>query len=229
LTPGHKDFRRRSSPEERMNVLATLGSGQETLRNVLPDFRNAPATLRNVPRWRTNVPQVRMSVPQPRSSVPRPRINVPWSRMSVPWRCFGAPGCCKNVPEVRRVDSALRGHPEGSAYGLHGSLITLDVIILERYHLGVIRSFRDPETERLFLRHGARRLPSEIVRSALRKLVLLHSAESLQDLRQPPGNRLERLTRDREGQHSIRINDQWRICFVWKDGDAFEVEIVDYH
>jgi proteic killer suppression protein len=63
----------------------------------------------------------------------------------------------------------------------------------------------------------------------LRKLSILHSAVVLQDLRTPPGNRLERLTRDRAGQHSIRINDQWRICFVWKDGDAFDVEIVDYH
>jgi toxin HigB-1 len=93
----------------------------------------------------------------------------------------------------------------------------------------VIRSFRDPETERLFLRHGSRRLPSEIVRTALRKLVVLHSAESIQELRIPPGNRLERLVGARVGQHSIRINDQWRICFIWKDGDAFDVEIVDYH
>jgi len=64
---------------------------------------------------------------------------------------------------------------------------------------------------------------------ALRKLVILDAAESLEDLRVPPGNRLEKLSRDRAGQHSIRINDQWRICFVWKDGDAYEVEIADYH
>lgn len=93
----------------------------------------------------------------------------------------------------------------------------------------MIRSFRDPETERLFLRRGSRRLPPEVLRVALRKLVLIHSVESLQELRVPPGNRLERLSGDREGQHSIRINARWRICFVWKDGDAYDVEIVDYH
>lgn len=93
----------------------------------------------------------------------------------------------------------------------------------------MIRSFRDPGTERLFLRLGSRRLPSDIQRNALRKLVILDSAGSLQDLRIPPGNRLEKLSGEREGQHSLRINDQWRICFIWKDGDAHEVEIVDYH
>lgn len=95
--------------------------------------------------------------------------------------------------------------------------------------VAMIRSFRDPETEKLFSRQGSRRLPSEIIRAGLKKLVLLHAAESLQDLRVPPGNRLERLSGDREGQHSIRINERWRICFVWKDGDAHDVEIVDYH
>jgi toxin HigB-1 len=93
----------------------------------------------------------------------------------------------------------------------------------------MIRSFRDPETERLFLRLGSRRLPPDVQRHALRKLVLLDSAVSLQDLRQPPGNRLEKLAGNREGQHSIRVNERWRLCFVWKDGDAQDVEIVDYH
>lgn len=93
----------------------------------------------------------------------------------------------------------------------------------------MIRSFRDSETERLFFHRESRRLPSEIARAALKKLVLLHAAESLQDLRVPPGNRLEKLSGGREGQHSIRINSQWRICFVWRDRDAHEVEIVDYH
>jgi proteic killer suppression protein len=68
-----------------------------------------------------------------------------------------------------------------------------------------------------------------VQRLALRKLVILDAAESLQDLRVPPGNRLERLSGDRTGQHSIRVNDQWRICFRWRDGDALDVEIVDYH
>lgn len=93
----------------------------------------------------------------------------------------------------------------------------------------MIRSFRDPETERLFHRQASRRLPSEILRVAYRKLSVLHAAEALQDLRLPPGNRLEKLSGDRDGQYSIRINERWRICFVWKDNDAYDVEIVDYH
>lgn len=93
----------------------------------------------------------------------------------------------------------------------------------------MIRSFRDRETERLFCREPVRKLPQDVRRVALRKLVLLDAAESLEDLRRPPGNRLEKLTGDRAGQHSIRINDQWRVCFRWKDGDAEDVEIVDYH
>ena len=93
----------------------------------------------------------------------------------------------------------------------------------------MIRSFREDETRKVFDRQLSRRLPAEIQRSALRKLLLLDGAESLEDLRSPPGNRLEKLTGDRAGQHSIRVNDQWRICFVWKVSDAFEVEITDYH
>jgi proteic killer suppression protein len=93
----------------------------------------------------------------------------------------------------------------------------------------VIRSFRDDETERVFRRERSRRLPSGIQRSALRKLLILDAAETIEDLRVPPGNRLEKLSGDRVGQHSIRINDQWRICFRWEDGDAADVEIVDYH
>jgi toxin HigB-1 len=92
----------------------------------------------------------------------------------------------------------------------------------------MIRSFCDPESERVFQRRGSRRLPPDIQRVALRRLVMLDAADTLQDLRVPPGNRLERLSGDREGQHSIRINDRWRICFVWKEGDAHEVEIVHY-
>jgi len=93
----------------------------------------------------------------------------------------------------------------------------------------MIRSFRDPETEEVFQRRGSRRLPQDMRRVALRRLVMLDAAETLADLRVPPGNRLEKLSGDREGQHSIRINDRWRICFVWREGDAHEVEIVDYH
>lgn len=93
----------------------------------------------------------------------------------------------------------------------------------------MIRSFQDRETEKIFRRERSRRLPPAIHRVALRKLVTLDAAESLEDLGVLPGNRLEKLSGDRRGQYSIRINDQWRICFVWKGGDAYEIEIADYH
>ena len=93
----------------------------------------------------------------------------------------------------------------------------------------MIKSFADPDTERLFRRESVRRFPAELLRMMLRKLVVVDAAEQLDDLRVPPGNRLEKLRGDRAGQHSIRINDQWRICFRWKESDAFDVEIVDYH
>ncbi|HRN69224.1 MAG TPA: type II toxin-antitoxin system RelE/ParE family toxin, partial [Promineifilum sp.] len=89
--------------------------------------------------------------------------------------------------------------------------------------------FRDKETERIFKRQLSRKLPSDIQQVALRKLRMLNRAQSLQDLRVPPANRLEKLSGNRSGQYSIRINDQWRICFAWRDEDAYEVEIVDYH
>jgi proteic killer suppression protein len=95
--------------------------------------------------------------------------------------------------------------------------------------VSVIRSFASRETERLYLREPVRKLPHDIVRRARMKLEILGAAERLEDLRIPPSNRLEKLTADREGQYSIRVNDQWRICFIWRDGDAYEVEIVDYH
>ncbi len=93
----------------------------------------------------------------------------------------------------------------------------------------MIRSFRDRDTERLFHRQPAPKLPANLQRVALRKLVQLDAAATLDDLRIPPGNRLEKLGKDRLGQHSIRINDQFRLCFRWAAGDAHEVEIVDYH
>ncbi len=93
----------------------------------------------------------------------------------------------------------------------------------------MIKSFADPDTERLFRRERVRRFPGDLLRVMLRKLVVIDSAERLGDLRVPPGNRLEKLRGDRAGQHSIRVNDQWRICFRWRDGDAYDVEIVDYH
>ena len=92
----------------------------------------------------------------------------------------------------------------------------------------MIRSFADKETEQLFRRERIRKLPPDIHRTALRKLVQLDAVVTLDDLRVPPGNRLERLTGNRAGQHSIRINAQWRICFVWSASGAQDVEIVDY-
>ena len=93
----------------------------------------------------------------------------------------------------------------------------------------MIKSFRDRDTERLFQRRPARKLGANVQRTALRKLRMLDAATVLDDLRLPPGNRLEKLKGDRAGQHSIRINQQWRICFRWRSGDAYDVEIVDYH
>ncbi len=93
----------------------------------------------------------------------------------------------------------------------------------------MIKSFADHETEKVFNREFSRKLPPDIQRPARRKLEILNAAGSLQDLRLPPSNRLEKLAGKRQGQHSIRINDQWRLCFVWKDSDAYTVETVDYH
>ena len=92
----------------------------------------------------------------------------------------------------------------------------------------MIKGFRCSETEKVFSRQHSRRFTG-IQRVALRKLLILDAAESLEDLRTPPGNRLEKLSGDREGQHSIRINNQWRVCFHWENGTAYDVEIVDYH
>ena len=92
----------------------------------------------------------------------------------------------------------------------------------------MIRSFRCAETERLFFRDSVRRFKA-IERQALRKLDLLDAAPDLRTLSTLPGNRLEQLKGNRNGQHSIRVNDQWRICFEWRDGHAYRVEIVDYH
>lgn len=93
----------------------------------------------------------------------------------------------------------------------------------------MIRNFKDKETQKIFERQRSRKLPPDIQQVSLRKLRMLNRAETLQDLRVPPANRLERLVGDRDGQYSIRVNDQWRICFEWQDGEASDVEIVDYH
>jgi toxin HigB-1 len=93
----------------------------------------------------------------------------------------------------------------------------------------VIKSFRDKRTAAVFLGETPKGFPTEIANAARRRLRFLDNAQALNDLRSPPSNRLEVLRGNRSGQHSIRVNDQWRLCFRWRNGDAFDVEIVDYH
>ena len=93
----------------------------------------------------------------------------------------------------------------------------------------MIRTIKDGETEKIFRGKVSKRFPQDIQKRALRKLRLIDQSKKLEDLRIPPGNRLEALVGDRAGEHSIRINNQWRICFVWKDGDAYDVEINNHY
>lgn len=93
----------------------------------------------------------------------------------------------------------------------------------------MIKTFKDHETLKIYQRQRSRKLPSDIQQAALRKLRMINNAVSINDLRVPPANRLEKLSGDREGQWSIRINDQWRVCFQWEGSDAYDVEIADYH
>jgi proteic killer suppression protein len=93
----------------------------------------------------------------------------------------------------------------------------------------MFRGFRDRDTERLFHRELVRKWGPDVLRTGLRKLRLLDAATTLEDLKSPPGNRLEKLRGGRAGQWSIRVNDQWRLCFRWREGDAHDVEMVDYH
>lgn len=92
----------------------------------------------------------------------------------------------------------------------------------------MIKSFQDKETKKIFNRYFSSKLPQNIQNMARKKLIILDAVTEIEDLRVPPGNRLETLKGNRKGQHSIRINDQWRICFNWKDGDSYNVEITDY-
>ena len=110
-----------------------------------------------------------------------------------------------------------------------GGEIFLVIINVMRYYHSMIKSFRDRETQKVFEGHHSGKIPQNLTRSAERKLRILHRAGTLDDLRIPPGNHLEALKGDRKGQWSIRVNDQFRICFVWTDKDVHDVEIVDYH
>jgi len=93
----------------------------------------------------------------------------------------------------------------------------------------MIKSFACKETEKIFSREFSRKLPVNIQRIALRKLLMIHAAININELRIPPSNKLEKLSGNRKGQFSIRINNQWRICFVWQNNEAYNIEIVDYH
>ena len=93
----------------------------------------------------------------------------------------------------------------------------------------MIKTFKDEETEKVFFRQFSRKLPTDIQEIALRKLRMLNNAQIMADLRIPPANHLEKLTGKKSGQYSIRINDQWRICFEWRNNSAYNVEIADYH
>jgi len=101
--------------------------------------------------------------------------------------------------------------------------------MIHRCGATVIRSFRDKRTEAVARAEAPKGLPDDILKRALNKLTILEYATDLDDLRSPPGNRLEKLSGDREGQHSIRMNDHWRICFVWSEAGPEQVEIADYH
>lgn len=93
----------------------------------------------------------------------------------------------------------------------------------------MIRSFGTKDTERIWHQHYVKRIDRAVQQATLRKLELIHAAKDVEDLRVPPGNRLERLSGNRRGQHSIRVNAQWRLCFVWREGGAEDVELIDYH
>jgi proteic killer suppression protein len=108
-------------------------------------------------------------------------------------------------------------------------IITFVVSIVTRYYFLVIRSFRGKDAEAIWRRRYVKRLSPELAKLTYNKLVLINAAENINDLRVPPGNRLEKLAGDRAGQHSVRVNDQWRLCFTWSAGGASNVELVDYH
>jgi toxin HigB-1 len=136
------------------------------------------------------------------------------------------------APTREPVSTSLpRSQGEEAALG-RASLrrnITLDVNDVERYASSVLRSFGDKDSERVWQRRRVKKFHEDLERVALRKLVILDAAETLADLRVPPGNRLEKLSGERIGQHSIRINDQWRICFHWTKAGPEDVEITEYH
>jgi proteic killer suppression protein len=135
------------------------------------------------------------------------------------------------VFRARGVEIGFSGHAAKLAkFGANGDgLFDLDTHNVMRYKIIMIRSFSDDQTSLIWQGRRSRKLPLDMQAVALRKLRMLNQVRVLEDLRVPPGNRLEALRGDRAGQHAIRINDQWRLCFVWKEGGAFDVGIVDHH
>jgi proteic killer suppression protein len=105
----------------------------------------------------------------------------------------------------------------------------LTLVVMRDTYRSVIRSFADKRTAAIWVDRMPKGFPNDLAKVARRKLRMVASAARIEDLRNPPGNRLETLVGDRTGQYSIRINDQWRLCFLWRDGDAYDVEVVDYH
>jgi len=129
------------------------------------------------------------------------------------------------VPRISSSATSFRPN-RFAQFGLN---LTLAVKRKAVYHSRVIKSFKCKETERIFSLEISKKSPPSIQQIALRKLRMLHRSTNISDLSIPPANRLEKLSGSRSGQWSIRVNDQWRICFEWHDGHAFRVEIVDYH
>ncbi len=115
-------------------------------------------------------------------------------------------------------------------YWYYIEIIALDTNSAIRYHfIYMIKTFKDKETEKIFKLQFSRKLPNSIQQGAVRKLSYLHAAKELKDLTILPANKLEKLSGNRKGQYSMRINDQWRICFKWRSSNVYDVEIVDYH
>jgi len=136
-------------------------------------------------------------------------------------------GCIAKLKKCSVFQPFGQSEAIGPPYGLRK--VMLDVTNDIRYHNNVIVSFRDTDTQLLWDTGKSRRIPANIRVSAWKKLAILNAAVALNNLTVPPGNKLEALKNDRKGQHSIRVNDQYRVCFVWRDGNAHNVEIVDYH
>lgn len=134
-----------------------------------------------------------------------------------------------NAPRLRRAKRVRQHAVVGATHLIFCVFYTLDNCHVTVYNVLMIKTFADKETQKLFVSGKSKRLPSDLLRRAIRRLEFIHFANDINDLLVPPSNRLHALKGDRKGQHSISINDQWRICFRFIEGDAYDVEITDYH